>query len=34
MAKAANDDAKTLLARMMRKELYVILNKTLVSPAK
>jgi uncharacterized protein YciI len=34
MAKAANDDAKTLLARMMRKELYVILNTTLVSPAK
>lgn len=34
MAKPANDDAKTLLARMMRKELYVILNTTLVSPAK
>ena len=34
MPKAVNDDAKTLLARMMRKELYVILNKTLVSPAK
>ncbi len=34
MPKAANDDAKALLARMMRKELYVILNKTLVAPAK
>lgn len=33
MPKAAKDDAKTLLARMMRKELYVILNKTLVAPA-